>query len=113
MTKGTAAFSNESGCPAAVNAPSVQQPGSVEALRFPLSSRAKPRDLRFSGPLLEMFFESGGPAVLNKQARCLAVTSAGLYGFTIRAPLGPAITATEARPRKSPCSTTPVMLLMV
>src|SRR5580704_17060210 len=36
-----------------------------------------------------------------------------LYGLTIRAPLGPAITATEARPRKSPCSTTPVMLLMV
>jgi hypothetical protein len=25
---------------------------------FPLSSRAKPRDLQFSGPLLEMFFDS-------------------------------------------------------
>jgi hypothetical protein len=29
---------------------------SMEAPLSPLSSRAKPRDLRFSGPLLEMFF---------------------------------------------------------
>ena len=35
---------------------SVRQPPSVEPLPFPLSSRAKPRDLRFSGPFVEMFF---------------------------------------------------------
>ena len=28
----------------------------MEPLPFPLSSRAKPRDLRFRGPILEMFF---------------------------------------------------------
>src|ERR1700678_3867998 len=32
------------------------QPLSMKALPSPLSSRAQPRDLRFSGPLLEMFF---------------------------------------------------------
>jgi hypothetical protein len=32
---------------------SVQQPLFMEPLPFPLSSRAKPRDLRFRGPLLE------------------------------------------------------------
>ena len=36
---------------------SVQQPLSIEPLPSPLSSRAKPRDLRFRGPLLEMFFD--------------------------------------------------------
>jgi hypothetical protein len=35
---------------------------SIEAPPSPLSSRAKPRDLQFSGPLLEMFFiPFGGP----------------------------------------------------
>jgi hypothetical protein len=38
--------------------PSVQQPLSMEASPFPLSSRAQPRDLQFRGPLLEMFFDS-------------------------------------------------------
>jgi hypothetical protein len=37
---------------------SVQQPLSMKPLPFPLSSRAKPRDLRFCGPFLEMFFDS-------------------------------------------------------
>ena len=32
---------------------SVQQPLFMERLPFPLSSRAKPRDLQFRGPLLE------------------------------------------------------------
>jgi hypothetical protein len=32
---------------------SSQQPLSMEASSFPLSSRAKPRDLRFNGPRLE------------------------------------------------------------
>jgi hypothetical protein len=32
---------------------------SLEAPPSPLSSRAKPRDLRFSEPLLEMFFFDG------------------------------------------------------
>jgi hypothetical protein len=32
---------------------SVQQPLSMEPLPFPLSSRAKPRDLRFHGPFVE------------------------------------------------------------
>jgi hypothetical protein len=35
---------------------SVQQRLSMEPLPFPLSSRAKPRDLQFRGPVLEMFF---------------------------------------------------------
>jgi hypothetical protein len=32
---------------------SVRQPLSVEPLSFPLSSRAKPRDLQFRGPFME------------------------------------------------------------
>jgi hypothetical protein len=36
--------------------PSVRQPLSIEASSFPLSSRAKPRDLQFHGPILEMCF---------------------------------------------------------
>jgi hypothetical protein len=36
---------------------SVRQPLSTEPLPFPLSSRAKPRDLQFSGPFVEMFFD--------------------------------------------------------
>jgi hypothetical protein len=35
---------------------SAQQQLLMEPPPFPLSSRAKPRDLRFSGPILEMFF---------------------------------------------------------
>jgi hypothetical protein len=38
---------------------SIQQLLSLVAPASPLSSRAKPRDLRFSGPLLEMFFDRG------------------------------------------------------
>jgi hypothetical protein len=38
--------------------PSVQQPLSMEASPFPLSSRAQPRDLQFSGPFLEMFSDA-------------------------------------------------------
>jgi hypothetical protein len=37
-----------------------------EALPFPLSSRAQPRDLQFYRPVLEMFFEGGG---LGSEAR--------------------------------------------
>jgi hypothetical protein len=33
----------------------------MEAPPSPLSSRAKPRDLRFSGPLVEMFFDRSVP----------------------------------------------------
>jgi hypothetical protein len=36
---------------------SVQQPLSKEPSPFPLSSRAKPRDLQFRGPLVEMLFD--------------------------------------------------------
>jgi hypothetical protein len=35
-----------------------QKPLSVERSPFPLSSRAKPRDLQFYGPVLDMFFYS-------------------------------------------------------
>jgi hypothetical protein len=45
--------------------PFVQQPLSMEASPSPLSSRAKPRDLRFCGPLLEMFFERAQPMDLQ------------------------------------------------
>jgi hypothetical protein len=38
--------------------PSAKQLLSIEVSPFPLSSRAKPRDLRFYGPLLEFFFET-------------------------------------------------------
>src|ERR1700733_7879138 len=41
-----------------VEGPAVHHPQyriSMEALPSPLSSRAKPRDLQFSGPLMEMF----------------------------------------------------------
>jgi hypothetical protein len=38
---------------------SVPQPISMKPLPFPLSSRAKPRDLQFRGPFLEMFFDRG------------------------------------------------------
>jgi hypothetical protein len=37
--------------------PSLQQPLSTEPLTSPLSSRAKPRDLQFRGPFVEMFFD--------------------------------------------------------
>jgi hypothetical protein len=36
---------------------SVQQPLSIKPLPFPLSSRAKPRDLQFRGPFVDMFFD--------------------------------------------------------
>jgi hypothetical protein len=36
-----------------------------------------------------------------------------VYAVMTRAPEGPAMIATEAKPRNSPCSTTPVMVLMV
>jgi hypothetical protein len=38
-------------------APSVQQSLFMEPSPFPLSSRAKPRDLQFRGPFVEMFFD--------------------------------------------------------
>src|SRR5579859_3658093 len=45
---------------------SVRQSLSMEPLLFPLSSRAQPRDLRFYGPFVEMFFDRAeGPAVLR------------------------------------------------
>jgi hypothetical protein len=36
---------------------SIPQPICIKLLPFPLSSRAKPRDLRFRGPFVEMFFD--------------------------------------------------------
>jgi hypothetical protein len=44
---------------------SVWQPLSMERLPSPLSSRAKPRDLQFRGPFVEMFFDRASwlPAV--------------------------------------------------
>jgi hypothetical protein len=39
----------------AVRTVSFQQPLSMEAPLYPLSSRAQPRDLQFRGPFLEMF----------------------------------------------------------
>jgi hypothetical protein len=43
----------------------------MEAPPSPLSSRAKPRDLQFRGPLLEVFFDRG------------AVLSSTIYGFMV------------------------------
>src|SRR6202453_4539817 len=39
----------------------MQQRLSMGALPSTLSSRAKPRDLRFSGPFVEMFFDRADP----------------------------------------------------
>jgi hypothetical protein len=50
--KGKGVTSMRSGCSKVF----VQQLLSREIPLSPLSSRAKPRDLRFSGPVLEMFF---------------------------------------------------------
>jgi hypothetical protein len=48
---------------------SVQQRLSMEPLPFPLSSRAKPRDLQFRGPVLEMFFDRAYPDFLPRKTR--------------------------------------------
>jgi hypothetical protein len=45
--------------------PSVKQPPSMEAPPSSLSSRAKPRDLRFRGPFLEVFFDGAKPRDLQ------------------------------------------------
>jgi hypothetical protein len=45
--------------PKAMKNASVQQSLSMEPSPFPLSSRAKPRDLQFRGPFLDMFFDRG------------------------------------------------------
>ena len=45
----------------------------MEALPYPLSSRAKPRDLQFYRPLLEMFFDRSAA----KQACDAALASLG------------------------------------
>jgi hypothetical protein len=37
------------------------------ALPSTLSSRAKPRDLRFSGPFVEMFFDRANPGFLLRR----------------------------------------------
>jgi hypothetical protein len=39
----------------------LQQPLSMAAPPSPLSSRAKPRDLRFRGPFLGLFFDRRAP----------------------------------------------------
>jgi hypothetical protein len=49
---------------------SVQQPLSMKPLPFPLSSRAKPRDLRFCGPSLEMFSTERGGVERSAISRC-------------------------------------------
>jgi hypothetical protein len=54
MTKGTAAVPLEA---IAWGDVFFQQPLPVEWSTFPLSSRAKSRDLRFNGPLVECFVE--------------------------------------------------------
>jgi hypothetical protein len=51
---------------------SVRQPLSMEPLLFPLSSRAKPRDLQFSGPLVET------PTFILKQ---IFMSTAGVMGL--------------------------------
>ena len=56
------------GPPEAMRNASVQQLLSIEPLPFPLSSRAQPRDLRFRGPFLEMFFDRAYPDFL---LRCI------------------------------------------
>jgi hypothetical protein len=54
------------GPPKTMRNASVQQLLSIEPLPFPLSSRAKPRDLRFRGPFLEMFFDRAYPDFLPR-----------------------------------------------
>jgi hypothetical protein len=50
-------------CPAASFCPSDPTAPNKKSSPSPLSSRAKPRDLQFSGPLVEMFFaERSGPS---------------------------------------------------
>jgi hypothetical protein len=56
------------GPPEAMRNASVQQLLSIEPLPFPLSSRAQPRDLRFRGPFLEIFFDRAYPDFL---LRCI------------------------------------------
>src|SRR6185437_8882206 len=60
-------FSWACGPPKVMKKTSVRQPLSIEPVRFPLSSRAQPRDLRFYGPSLEMFF----PKTLRAQLRSM------------------------------------------
>ena len=57
-----------SGPPKAMKNASVQQQLSEEPSPFPLSSRAKPRDLRFRGPFVEMFFDRAYPDFLPRSA---------------------------------------------
>ena len=47
----------------------------LEALPSPLSSRAKPRDLQFCGPFLEMFFDKAAPEIWVSAVKGPAVHS--------------------------------------
>ena len=47
---------------------SFQQPLAMEPPPSPLSSRAKPRDLQFSGPFVEMFFDRAQRFTLTSRA---------------------------------------------
>jgi hypothetical protein len=48
---------------------SVQLLPFMEPTPFPLSSRARPRDLQFRGPFLEMFFDRAYPDFLPHRTR--------------------------------------------
>jgi len=54
---------------------SVQQPPFIEPSLFPLSSRAKPRDLQFRGPFVEMFFDQSVAICCFSYAENNAATS--------------------------------------
>src|ERR1700735_923885 len=62
-------FHGPSAHPRRLKAALMQPPRSTRALPSPLSSRAKPRDLRFSGPFVEMFFDRSAPGFPATQHR--------------------------------------------
>src|ERR1700733_6551089 len=56
----------------------------MEPLPFPLSSRAKPRDLQFRGPFLEMFFNRVGSSLMPRLSSFdLALVAVYLAGITL------------------------------
>jgi hypothetical protein len=58
----------------------------MEAILFPLSSRAKPRDLRFSGFVLEMFFDK---VLMQVEVKvCRAYGARVLLGISMPHPSG-------------------------
>ena len=59
----------------------AQQPLSMEAPPSPLSSRAQPRDLRFHGPFVDMFFGSHTRSSAPEVRFFVTVGKAGRYGL--------------------------------